>query len=169
MLKIYDLLHWHDACFRSDEFVAVFVLSAEFPRNRLFPKASCRQSVLQLNNVTEKTMEKIFAMFIGIVLGLSVSMVFSAEVLDKTFESASEKPEFFIAESNIRKIEKSLTGTVTQTDTGPALDTASGIYVLKGLNLEAAVGREVHVKGVVKSDTDSGQNSIYVVEVEVLK
>ena len=80
-------------------------------------------------------------------------------------QPSAEIPAVIEAEANLGKIQQSFSGLVRRTDNGLVLETADGMYRLKGLSLEEIVGKEVYVTGLVK--TDQEDTTIYVVKADV--
>lgn len=80
-------------------------------------------------------------------------------------KAANEKHNVIIIEANLHKIKQTFSGVVTKTDNGLILETANGVYLLEGLNLETSVGEEVNVTGVVKDQEH--MKIIYVIQAEV--
>lgn len=101
-------------------------------------------------------------------LALFVSSVFAELQATSPESSSAGKLNIIVAESNLEKIQRSLTGVVVIHSTfGPMLETANGIYLLKGITLETLPGKKVRVRGLVQSN--SKVNSIYVIEAAVLE
>ncbi len=110
--------------------------------------------------------KQIMRFFTAILIGSMVasSTLAMASSSAETIKATTEKTTVAL-ESNLEKIQKSLSGVVKKTPEGLILETDDGAYRLKGLSLDEIIGKEVHITGVVKQGKE--ESIIYVVKADV--
>lgn len=121
-----------------------------------------RSSLTQIGSMMERYYSR--HPVVGVLtVGLALITV-AAHVLAQPAGKMAERP-VVIFESNLQRIQKTLTGVVGKVGNTLFLKTADGVFRIRGLSLDETVGKKVNLTGVVKNNKE--ERIIYVAKAEI--